>query len=200
MNAACLQNLLLAFEHRKSASSNSPSRTEHFDSDQSKCSVILSALSTCYDSLSSFSENKKVSAYAGGGVRCPTPICESFNFTRNIGFPLCQEMLLAGIDTSITKMISVTDTGSDFNEEKSCLDASLRALTLTTEVKSEEEIEMENRNRHSRMRRNLTINKRYQVMREQLDSDGALTEWITKVDPTRNDWMATKYVNSIFYS
>ena len=49
------------------------------------------------------------------------------------------------------------------------------------------------------VRRTAAINKRYQLLRELLDGNGALKQWIAKVDPTGLGWMATKYVDSTCY-
>ena len=211
MSAACLQSLLISNEELQQGKSTAPAQSSFAVSKgrptQTEKSLVLDAISTCYHSMAPFCEKNSVAVFAGGGVKSPLPGFESYNFTRNVGFPLCQELLLSCIDTSMMKMLSIDD---DMNQEKGCIDAAASSFSVfnmfdaaastSNDSGSVERVREETIERRAALvRRTAAINKRYQLLREQLDGNGALKQWIAKVDPTGLDWMATKYVDSTCY-
>lgn len=215
MSAACLQSLLLTNEeqqHQEKSNASTPSSfaVSKARPTQTEKSVILDALSTCYHSMSPVCDKSSVAVFAGGGVKSPSPGFVSYNFTRNVGFPLCQELLLSCIDTSMMKMISMDDNANSLSQEKGCIDAAASSFSVfslfdatgssskesaTSDAIREETIER----RAALAKRSVAINKRYQLLREQLDANGALKQWIAKVDPSGLDWMSSKYVDSTRY-
>lgn len=62
--------------------------------DGSQESNVFSVLGKVYQFLSPFCIGGTVACYAGGGVEAPHEAHPSFDLSRSVGFPLCQELLL----------------------------------------------------------------------------------------------------------
>jgi hypothetical protein len=106
---------------------------------------------------------------------------------RNIGFPLCQELLLTSIDT----MNEAMGVGSDINnsDERGCLEASFGSITndgLDLELKQ-------------RQNRAYNVASRYKALKNQIDANGTLKDWMAVVDPSSMDWMSPSYVELASY-